>query len=63
MQPPCGRGGGKEREWGEMLPIHRLINLPLHEQIRCKKGWDAIVIAGAGKGLVVMPVSLFVTGF
>lgn len=37
------------RREGWELPIHRLINLPLHEQIHCKKGWDAVVIAEAGR--------------
>lgn len=47
----CRRhAGGGEREGWE-LPIHRLINLPLHEQIHCEKGWDAVIIAGAGGGL------------
>lgn len=46
----CRHARGGEREGWE-LPIHRLINLPLHEQIHCKEGWDAGIIAGAGRGL------------
>lgn len=43
---------------GGVLPIPRLINLPLHEQMSCRRIWDAIIIAGAGKGLVVIPFLL-----
>lgn len=46
----CRHAGGGEREGWE-LPLPRLINLPLHEQMHCKRGWDAGIIAGARRGL------------